>query len=379
MSNSFTNITLKHLLVKDQKFIGLQFHPNPTIERLAQSIPDCRWIEEYNMHALPNTKANFNLIFETFRGLAWINGTHFFRGKVIKKNNDLINLDSFRNRKKHPHHKYCPEDYLNKLEYKRYSLNTAKTYISCFEKFMNHFKEYDLLEINENDIQNYLNLMANNGVSSSQLNQILNAVKFYYEVVKEMPNRFYSIDRPFKQERLPKVLSKEEIISIINATTNIKHKCVLSLLYSSGLRRQELLDLKLEDIDSKRMVINVRGGKGQKDRMTILSEKVLADLRKYFKEWKPKVYLFEGPSGKKYGRSSVSKILENAALTAGIQKKVTPHMLRHSFATHLLESGTDLRYIQSLLGHNSSKTTEIYTRVSFSHIQQVKSPIDSLS
>ena len=194
-----------------------------------------------------------------------------------------------------------------------------------------------------------------------------------------MPNRFYSIDRPFKETRLPKVLSQEEISNIINATTNIKHKCILSLLYSSGLRRQELLNLRIEDIDSKRMMIKVRQGKGHKDRYTILSQKVLDDLRIYVKEWRPKLYLFEGRPSKQYSAVSVGKILIKACKKARIDKKVTPHMLRHSFATHLLENGTDLRYIQSLLGHNSSKTTEIYTQVTFANIQNVQSPFDSLS
>lgn len=379
-SHPFGNITLKHLLINEQKFIGLQFHPNKQIEQLLNSFEDCRYHDQFMMYAVPNTKHNFNKIFDTFRGIAWINGAHFFRGKVQMKNNESINLDSYRQRALPPSYRPAPEEYLAKLEYKRYSINTARTYISCFEKFINHFAEYELIEINENDIQEYLNMMARSGVSSSQLNQILNSVKFYYEVVKEMPNRFYSIDRPMKEERLPKVLSANEVFDIINATTNIKHRCVISLLYSAGLRRQELLNLQLEDIDSNRMMIKVRKGKGSKDRYTILSEKMLNDLREYFKAYKPQKYLFEGAKvGERYSPVSVQKILQKATDRAGINKRVTPHMLRHSFATHLLEAGTDLRYIQALLGHNSSKTTEIYTRVSFSNIQNLKSPLDSLS
>ena len=379
MANSYGNITLKHLLIKDQKHIGLQFHPNKQVDKLVKTLHDVQWREKFNMYSVPNTKDNLSEIFDTFRGIAWVNGTHFFTNKVTKKSNPKINLDSFRKRKSTKHYKYCPESYLSKLEYKRYSINTARTYISCFEKFINHFKQYDLLEINENDIQEYLNKKARQGVSTSQLNQILNSIKFYYEVVEEMPNRFYEIERPIKEETIPKVLSVEEVRAIINNTTNIKHKCILSLIYGSGLRREELLNLRLDDINSKRMTLTIRGGKGHKDRQTVLSSNVLADLRKYYKEWKPKDFLFEGPKGNRYGRSSVSKILKRAAKSAGIHKNVTPHMLRHSFATHLLENGTDLRYIQTLLGHNSSKTTEIYTKVSFQHIQKIQSPLDSLS
>jgi integrase/recombinase XerD len=177
-----------------------------------------------------------------------------------------------------------------------------------------------------------------------------------------MPNRFYSIERPRKREILPKVISLEEVQSIIKNTNNIKHRCIVSLLYSAGLRRSELLNLKMEDIDSKRMVITVKNGKGNKDRQTILSESVLKDLRKYFLEWKPKIYLFESPEGNPYSPESIVKIIKNAARKANIKKNITPHMLRHSFATHLLENGTDLRYIQVLLEHSSTRTTEIYTK-----------------
>jgi len=379
-STSFGNITLKHLLLDQEKMIGLQFRPNPSIESIVKRLPDCGFLDQFNMYAVPNTAANLNAIFDTFKGIAWVNGAYFFQNKVHKKNNDGINLDDYQKREKSAKKKYAPEAYLAKLEYKRYSKNTARTYISCFEKFMNHFHNHDLIELSEREIQSYLDQMARGGVSTSQLNQILNSIKFYYEVVLEMPNRFYSIPRPFVQKKLPKVLSKNEVTQIINATTNIKHRCIVSLLYSSGLRRQELLDLQIEDINSERMSILVRAGKGQKDRQTILSYKVLEDLRLYYKQWNPEKYLFEGvKKGQPYSRASVANLLKTAAKRAGIQKKVTPHMLRHSFATHLLEAGTDLRYIQTLLGHNSSKTTEIYTEVSNHHLQKIKSPFDSLT
>ena len=379
MNASFGNITLKHLLIDEQKQIGLQFHPNTRIVKLLETIEEVRWSEEFSMHYISNTKENFSALFDTFRGIAWINGAYFFKGKVKMNCNDEINLDRYRKRKKHANARYAPEEYLAKLETKRYSINTARVYISCFEKFINTFKDQKLIEISEEDIQGYLNSLAQRGVSSSQLNQTINSIKFYYELVLKMPNRFYSIERPFKERKLPKVLSKEEVFKIINSTNNIKHKCILSLLYSSGLRRQELLNLRISDIDSKRMMITVNQGKGKKDRLTILSEKVLTDLRIYFKEWRPLNYLFEGGHGKKYGRSSVAAILSKAANRARINGKVTPHMLRHSFATHLLEAGTDLRYIQKILGHNSSKTTEIYTHVSTKYIQDIKSPFDSIS
>lgn len=192
-----------------------------------------------------------------------------------------------------------------------------------------------------------------------------------------MPNRFYEIERPAKKEKLPEILSKEEVKKLINQPKNSKHKCILALLYSAGLRRNELLNLKISDIDSDRMVIRVQGGKGGKDRYTLLSKDLLTDLRYYFRLYRPKVWLFEGAGGGKYSGTSVLKIVKKAAEKAKIGKKVVPHTLRHSFATHLLEAGTDLRYIQTLLGHGSSKTTEIYTHVATNVLTTIQNPLDS--
>ncbi len=231
-----------------------------------------------------------------------------------------------------------------------------------FEKFINFYPTKKLIEINEIDIRDYISKLSRENKSKSFLNQMINSIKFYYEIVQGMPNRFYEIERPIKETKLPKVISLEEVKAIISNTNNIKHKCIVSLMYSAGLRRGELLNLKLTDIDSKRMVITVKQAKGNKERLTILSKTILEDLRKYFIEWKPKEYLFEGKNYTKYSSSSILKIVKNAAIKAKIIKTVTPHMLRHSFAPQLLENGTDLRYIQVLLGHGSPKQVK-YTHM----------------
>ena len=220
--------------------------------------------------------------------------------------------------------------------------------------------------------------MRERQISVSQQNQRINAIKFYYEKVLGRDKQYYDIHRPKKEQKLPKVLGKEEIKKILNCTENIKHKAILSLLYSAGLRRSELINLQLTDIDSSRMVILIHGGKGKKDRISLLSQKLLILLRDYYKKYKPGKNLFEGQNRAKYSPTSIGKILKRSAKKAGIQKKVTPHMLRHSFATHLLEQGTDLRFIQELLGHNSSKTTEIYTHVAVKNLVDIKNPIDDL-
>jgi site-specific recombinase XerD len=372
------SITLKHLFIKNEKQIGIQFYPNKMVQTVIKGLPEVKWSSDFNMAYLKNTPKNLTLIFEDFKGIAWINCAHFFPKNKSKINNSPVKVDDFRKRTVAKNYRTCPESYLQKLELKQYAINTAKTYIQLFEKFINHYKDKELNCIDENEIRKYMQTLVQQEKSHSYINQMINSIKFYYEVVLEMPNRFYSIERPIKSETLPKVISLEEVQAIINNTNNIKHKCIVSLLYSAGLRRSEILNLKLEDIDSKRMVITVKHGKGNKDRLTILSPSVLKNLRCYYKEWKPRAYLFEGPKGDKYSAQSILNIIKKAAKKAGIRKNITPHMLRHSFATHLLENGTDLRYIQVLLGHNSSRTTEIYTQVATNQLQLIKSPIEML-
>ncbi len=360
---SMKNITLKHLLVNGKKKIGLQFFPDKVIQALIKELPNPKWSSEFQMAYIDNVPKNLNLVFNTFRGVAWVNGKYFY-GNSHGKSDIKNNFDAIKEKEtKTQNWKKCPTEYIRKLEVAHYSLQTAKSYTSSFERFINHYRYIELNDLSDLEIKDYLIHLQRKGLSKSSINVAINAIKFYYEVVMGMPNRFYNIDRPRKDKKLPKVISKEEVRSIIAHTNNIKHKCIVSLLYSAGLRRSELIALKITDIDSKRMVINILGAKGNKDRVTLLSKKVLTDLRIYFKEWKPDIFLFEGEKGVKYGGSSVLQIVKKAANKAGINKTVTPHMLRHSFATHLLEAGTDLRYIQSLLGHGSSKTTEIYTHV----------------
>jgi site-specific recombinase XerD len=369
-------ITLKHLYIDDQKQIGLQFTHDKVTVALVMQLNSVKWSEKYSMYYVPNNAKRLQDIFNIFRGIAWVNINYFFPNKPVFNGNESLNIDSFRKRKADSGYRVCPEPFLQKLEIKKYAYNTAKVYISCFEAFINYYKSYELNQISEYEISAYLQCLVNQGKSDSYINQSINSIKFYYEVVLGMPNRFYQIDRPRRATKLPQILSKHEIQRILSNILNQKHKCIISLLYSSGLRRGELINLKISDIDSKRMMVYIRGGKGKKDRYTILSHASLADLRIYYKKYQPKEYLFEGPGGGTYSPSSIRSILRKAVLRANIKKQVSPHMLRHSFATHLLEDGVDLRYIQKLLGHNSSKTTEIYTHVAKHALQGIKSPLD---
>ncbi len=187
-----------------------------------------------------------------------------------------------------------------------------------------------------------------------------------------------AIQRPRKAKKLPVVLSENEVKLLLQQVKNIKHKSILFTIYSAGLRRSEVLHLKLIDIDSERNCIIVKGAKGNKDRNTLLSKKLLLLLREYYKVYKPKEYLFEGATGRRYSITSIRKIYGNALVKSGIKKKAHLHTLRHSFATHLLERGTDIRYIQALLGHSSSKTTEIYTHITTKGFDTIESPLDEM-
>jgi len=204
-------------------------------------------------------------------------------------------------------------------------------------------------------------------------------IKWVVKIIKNFKIKIDKIHRPNRAKVLPNVLSKEEVNAILEVHGNNKYKMMLSLIYSCGLRSGELLALKPIHIDSKRNIVLLKNAKGQKDRITPLSPKILEMLRAYFKEYRPIIYLFEGQkAGMPYDARSLQLVLKQALRKTKITKPVTLHWLRHSYATHLLESGTDLRYIQELLGHCSSKATEIYTHVSTKSIQWIKSPFDDL-
>ena len=263
---------------------------------------------------------------------------------------------------------------------KRYATSTITTYSEALKSFLVFYREKPITEITNEDVIIYNNeYILKNRLSESYQNQTVNAIKLFFQTIRETKMMIDKIHRPKRAKVLPNVLSKEEVKSILEAHSNLKHKTMLSMIYSCGLRRSELLNLKFSDIDSKRNIVLLKNAKGKKDRIAPLSPKILAMLREYYIEYKPKIWLFEGQNaGEQYSEQSLQSVLKQALKKAGNTKPVTLHWLRHSYATHLLESGTDLRYIQELLGHSSSKTTEIYTHVSTKNIQQIKSPFDDL-
>jgi integrase/recombinase XerD len=262
------------------------------------------------------------------------------------------------------------------LRIRGFSRETIKSYV-LYNKLFLEFIGKSPKSVTNNDIRQYLISLKDRNCASSTLNVALNALKFYYrEILKR--KFFFDIKGAKKTNYLPTVLSKEEIERMLVKTTNPKHNFLISLMYSAGLRVSEAIKIHMRDFDLDRKMIVVRQGKGQKDRCTLLSEKLMPILRKQISLKKPNGYLFTGAGGNGHLTSeSAEKIVKKAAEAAGIAKKVTCHSLRHSFATHLLEAGTSIRYIQELLGHARLETTQIYTKVANNNLQNIKSPLDS--
>ncbi|WP_421877338.1 tyrosine-type recombinase/integrase [Marinoscillum sp.] len=272
------------------------------------------------------------------------------------------------------------EQMVLRLEMRRYSQSTITIYRYMFRSFLSYLYPKPLHKVSMDDIHHYHHqLVTTKQVSRSYQNQSINAIKFYLEQVIGLERTTYELERPQKIRKLPVVLSQQEVSRLFEQVTNIKHRALLMTIYGCGLRISEVLALQIGDIDSHRMEVRVRGGKGQKDRLTMLSAVLLETLRSYYKAYRPKAYLFEGPGEMPYSATSIRKVLARAVKKANIQKPVVVHTLRHSFATHLLENGTNLRYIQELMGHGSPKTTEIYTHVAQSDLHKVVSPLDKLA
>jgi len=267
-------------------------------------------------------------------------------------------------------------DFVSILEVKRYSFNTIKVYSSVIKLAQVHFKK-ELTNVSESELHTFFyHMVHTKGISVSYQKQIAMALKLYFQ---NLHNRTIHLEFLMPQrnpEKLPVILSFDEVKRLISAGNNLKHKAMIALIYSAGLRVGEMIKMKIIDIDSSRMLIHIKAAKGMKDRMVPLSQKLLKMLRAYYKEYAPKKFLFEGQSGNEYTAVSFNQLLKRATKKAKINKQFSSHALRHSYATHLLEQGTDVRVIQKLLGHNSIKTTMIYTQVADANILGVKSPLD---
>lgn len=353
----------------------LIYRKDEVIESIASSLPGVLWLADQQLWHVRNDQAMINHLKNKFYGIATLNLSEVETKTIeeIKTTAELkVGLKEKRIINQNLH------DFKLYLKHKRYSESTIKTYRNVVIKFLN-YTGLPVEMITNSHLISFNNFLFQKGYSNSFQNQVASGLKLFFLRIHNVEFDIEKIERPRTEHRLPNVLSKDEIKRLLRAPGNLKHRTILSIIYACGLRRSELINLKPVDIDSSRGVIIIRQSKGRKDRVVPLPDRILESLRIYFRAYKPKTWLFEGSqSNSQYSPTSLAKILQRAVKKAGIKKPVTLHWLRHSYATHLLEQGTDLRFIQELLGHQSSKTTEIYTHVSTKNIMQVKSPFEDM-
>jgi len=362
--------------------ILLEFSKDEEILKIFRSQYKVLWSSTRKLWYIPKEEFVLQDFFQLMRGKAWIDYSKLKNTEKehsrTKEQRSSTKKDTTIELSQNLTTKLC--EYKKWLKHKRYSESTINTYTEAIKHFLIFFGDKEIRNLNNEDIVEYVNdHIIKKGLSFSYQNQLVNSLKLFFKEVEKSKIDIEKLERPRREYKLPNVLSKEEVKQILNTHTNVKHKTMLSLIYACGLRRSELLNLRPIDVDSKRGLLIIKQAKGRKDRVVPISDKIIEMLREYYRMFMPKNWLFEGQiAGKQYSEKSLQNVLKQALEKAKIKKPVSLHWLRHSYATHLLEAGTDLRYIQELLGHKSSKTTEIYTHISTKTIQNIKSPFDDL-
>ena len=375
-------IILRNLTHRNEACIAITFPYDVNMKNIVSTIQGVKWSQTNRCFYIPYSINNYKMLLYQFDKKHLRYDSRFFihpsriifntkekkadtGKKTIKKTLDPGKIEII-----HSFKKWMVQN--------RYSENTIRTYVSMIEIFLSFYADKKIVEIDLNDINKFnFDYIIKKGFSVSFQNQMVNAIKLFFFKMLEVEYDIEKVERPRKSNALPKVIAKEDVKKMLESIKNIKHKTALSLIYGLGLRRGELLNLRIVDIDSKRMLVYILNAKGNKDRSLPLSEKLLGLIKRYYLQYKPVYYLIEGPNeGQQYSATSLHKIFKQALKETNKNPTFTLHCLRHSYATHLLESGTDLRYIQELLGHKSSKTTEIYTYVSINSLKNIKSPLD---
>ncbi len=339
--------------------IGIAFKYNTALKAHLRELPEVLWSKTHTSFYVEFTQKNKGKLY-----------------RHLQKFDCSIDYSALQSYSISPNTEEDLKEFSSYLEGKRYSKSTIGTYCSFILKLLK-FQEKPISEYTTRDMELFLEKeIAQQGYSISTHRQCISALKQFEKLHKLEALNIDEIDRPGKSKYLPVVLSKEEVIDIFRATRNLKHRTLLILIYSSGLRIGEALSLKLQDIDVDRRQIYIRNGKGRKDRHVVMAESFIPLLYNYLSSYKPQILFIEGKDGLEYSASSVRSVLKLACSRAKIKKHVTPHTLRHSFATHMLENGIDLRHIQALLGHSRPETTMIYTHVTQHDLLKIKSPLD---
>ena len=350
-------------LHRNNSVFFLHFYFNDLIIEKLKSI-SARWSQTKKCWCLKNSEENLALILELFKDVTKVDVSKIPKKTRFKR--DLTTAEK----------KILNNFYLF-LKGKRYSQSTIQTYTIFVADFINFHTKTPLEELTNRDVELFIEtVFIERNYSVSSQRQFISALKIFTVFYPQIKINNLSLERPKKSRTLPSVLSQEEVLRIIQYTQNIKHRAILTLLYSCGLRIGELINLKLADFHLERKQLIVKKGKGRKDRYVSLADSFLPLLSNYYHSYKPTIYFVEGQNGGKYSAESIRSFLRKSCKKAGIRKLVTPHTLRHSYATHLLENGVDLRYIQTLLGHSKPETTMIYTHVQRKDLMEIQNPLD---
>ena len=373
-------INLDLSIHKGHKWLVIKFVSNRKLEEVLKTVNGLKWNPFYNAWSIYYSIGTINRLQEATKNIAILDFRKVEAKLKVSEDTGTASKGSLTDVDVVVRPDISSEilKFEQYLVQKRYSKSTISTYRDVLKRFLIQVDK-SVHEIEDADLVAFNNTLVNNGYSNSYQNQVASSIKLFFSRIHNRQIDIEKIERPRGEYKLPNVLSKSEVKQLLSAPVNIKHRAMLCTIYACGLRRSEILNLRPSDIDSERGLIIIRQGKGRRDRVVPLPGKLLESLRSYYRAYRPQTWLFEGQGrNNRYSPASLAKVLKNAALKTGIKKPVSLHWLRHSYATHLLEQGTDLRIIQELLGHKSSRTTEIYTHVSTKNIQQIKSPIEDI-
>jgi site-specific recombinase XerD len=388
-------ITLKPLLHRGCENIAIIAPNEAAITIVIRKLPKVKWSQTNRCWYVPLNDDTLQSVKTILKDIAEVDGElvkkYFEKKKAVvktlplplssgnKKTTPLFTSPAWRLSKENLQ---ALQRFTDQLKLKAYSDSTIKTYRNEFLQLLQLLKKKPVNDLTIDDLRRYfIYCFEKLKLTENTMHSSINAIKFYFEQVLQREKFFWEIPRPKKPQLLPKLLNENELAKLFNALRNKKHKAMLFTAYSAGLRVSEIVNLKITDIDSKRMQIFIERAKGKKDRYVNLSPVLLDILRSYLKTYKPRPskYLFESDyTLRAYPTRTVQQIFSNAKEKAGIKKEVGIHSLRHSFATHLLEKGTDIRYIKEILGHFNIKTTERYLHVTKQSLVNIISPLDDL-
>lgn len=367
-------VTLSKAKHRNENQILIGFRHDWALIDVVKHIPNAKWSKTLKSWYVRDIPKNLELITSIFHG-------HAIVQKQTKAQVDNAAPKQFpqkRQRQLNEEQRALLNGFYMFLKGKRYSKSTVETYSFFMADFIEYYKDTDLNALNYRSVEMYIeDVFLKRKYSISTQRQFISAVKQFIIYYPDTRISGLKLERPKKSKKLPVVLSPQQVISIIQHTKNLKHRAILALIYSSGLRISELLNLKITHFNIERKQLLIKSGKGRKDRYVTLAESFYPLLNNYLVTYKPQTYFVEGSKGKPYTASSIRKFLSRSCKAAGIKKRVTPHVLRHSYATHLLENGVGLRHIQELLGHAKPETTMIYTHVARKDLLEIQSPLDT--